>query len=142
MAVTTIPTAGIADDAVGNTKLDLTANYAFTGTVTGAVNSKTTCKAFVRFNGTGTVAITSSFNVSSITDHATGDYTINFSSAFGDTNYCPVAIGVNELTLNNYQGMLTSYGSPATGSIRCMTNPDRGGSASDPNIFAIQIFDD
>ena len=35
MAVTTIPTAGIADDAVGNTKLDLTANYAFTGTVTG-----------------------------------------------------------------------------------------------------------
>ena len=36
MAVTTIPTAGIADDAVGNTKLDLTENYAFTGTVTGA----------------------------------------------------------------------------------------------------------
>ena len=36
MTVTTIPTAGIADDPVGNTKLDLTANYAFTGTVTGA----------------------------------------------------------------------------------------------------------
>ena len=35
MTVTTIPTAGIADDAVGNTKLDLSANYAFTGTVTG-----------------------------------------------------------------------------------------------------------
>lgn len=36
MSVTTIPTAGIADDAVDNTKLDLAANYAFTGTVTGA----------------------------------------------------------------------------------------------------------
>ena len=36
MSVTTIPKAGIADDAVDNTKLDLTANYAFTGTVTGA----------------------------------------------------------------------------------------------------------
>ena len=36
MTVTTIPTAGIADDAVGNTKLDLSANYAFTGSVTGA----------------------------------------------------------------------------------------------------------
>ena len=36
MSVTTIPTAGIADDAVDNTKLDLTANYAFTGTITGA----------------------------------------------------------------------------------------------------------
>ena len=36
MSVTTIPTAGIADDAVGNTKIDLSENYAFTGTVTGA----------------------------------------------------------------------------------------------------------
>jgi len=36
MAVTTIPTAGIADDAVGNTKLNLASDYAFTGTVTGA----------------------------------------------------------------------------------------------------------
>ena len=142
MALNTLPAGAFADDAITSAKINLANTYAITGTVTGAVDSKTTCKAFVRFNGTGTVAITSSFNVSSITDHATGDYTINFSSAFGDTNYCPVAIGVNELTLNNYQGMLTSYGSPATGSIRCMTNPDRGGSASDPNIFAIQIFDD
>jgi len=142
MALNTLPAGAFADDAISSDKINLANTFAFTGTVTGAVDSKTTCKAFVRFNGTGTVAITSSFNVSSITDHATGDYTINFSSAFGDTNYCPVAIGVNELTLNNYQGMLTSYGSPATGSIRCMTNPDRGGSASDPNIFAIQIFDD
>ena len=142
MALNTLPAGAFADDAISSDKINLANTFAFTGTVTGAVDSKTTCKAFVRFNGTGTVSITSSFNVSSITDHATGDYTINFSSAFGDTNYCPVAIGVNELTLNNYQGMLTSYGSPATGSIRCMTNPDRGGSASDPNIFAIQIFDD
>ena len=40
MTVTTIPTAGIADDAVGNTKLDLSENYAFTGTVTGAGGGK------------------------------------------------------------------------------------------------------
>ena len=36
MAVTTIPTAGIADDAVDNTKIDLASNYAFTGTISGA----------------------------------------------------------------------------------------------------------
>ena len=36
MALSTIGTNSIADDAVGNTKLDLTANYAFTGTITGA----------------------------------------------------------------------------------------------------------
>ena len=35
MALNTLPKGGIADDAVDNTKLDLTSNYAFTGTITG-----------------------------------------------------------------------------------------------------------
>jgi hypothetical protein len=46
-----------------------------------------TGKAWVNFNGTGTVAIRASFNVSSITDNGTGDYTINFSTAMSDANY-------------------------------------------------------
>jgi len=44
-------------------------------------------KAWVNFNGTGTVAIRASFNVSSITDNGTGLYTVNFSTAFADANY-------------------------------------------------------
>jgi hypothetical protein len=44
-------------------------------------------KAWVNFNGTGTVAIRASYNVSSITDNGTGDYTVNFTNAFADTNY-------------------------------------------------------
>ena len=52
--------------------------------------SKDTAKAWVNFNGTGTVAIRSSFNVSSITDNGTGDYTVNFTTAMPDTNYCSV----------------------------------------------------
>lgn len=44
-------------------------------------------KAWVNFNGTGTVAIRASFNVSSITDGGTGIYIMNFSSAFSDANY-------------------------------------------------------
>lgn len=44
-------------------------------------------KAFVNFNGTGTVAINSSMNVTSITDNGTGDYTVNFTSALADANY-------------------------------------------------------
>ena len=49
-----------------------------------------TCKAWVNFNGTGTVAIRASGNVSSITDNGTGDYTVNFTTAFSDINYTPV----------------------------------------------------
>ena len=44
-------------------------------------------KAWVNFDGTGTVSIRSSYNVSSITDEGTGRYTINFTNAFTDTNY-------------------------------------------------------
>jgi hypothetical protein len=44
-------------------------------------------KAWVNFNGTGTVAINSSFNVSSITDNGTGNYTVNFTTAMANANY-------------------------------------------------------
>ena len=44
-------------------------------------------RAWVNFNGTGTVAIRGSANVTSITDNATGNYTINFTTAMSDTNY-------------------------------------------------------
>ena len=61
----------------------------------GLVNPSTTidginysCRAWVNFNGTGTVAIRGSGNVSSITDNGgTGDYTVNFTTAMPDANY-------------------------------------------------------
>lgn len=50
-----------------------------------------TCKAWVNFNGTGTVAIRASGNVSSITDNGVGDYTVNFTTAMADANYSVVS---------------------------------------------------
>ena len=50
------------------------------------------CRAWVNFNGTGTVAIRASGNVSSITDNGTGNYQVNFSTAMPDANYSAVAI--------------------------------------------------
>lgn len=46
------------------------------------------CRAWVNFNGTGTVAIRASGNVTSITDNGVGDYTVNFTTAMPDANYC------------------------------------------------------
>lgn len=45
------------------------------------------CRAWVNFNGTGTVAIRASGNVSSITDNGVGNYTVNFTTAMPDSNY-------------------------------------------------------
>lgn len=53
----------------------------------GSVATAYGCRAWVNFNGTGTVAIRASGNVSSITDNGTGDYTINFSTSMPDVNY-------------------------------------------------------
>jgi len=65
--------ANTVSDAAGTGPATLTGQYA--------------AKAWVNFNGTGTVAIRESGNVSSITDNNTGDYTLNFTSALADANY-------------------------------------------------------
>ena len=44
-------------------------------------------RAWVKFNGTGTIALGDSFNNSSLTDNGTGDYTTGFTNSFGNTNY-------------------------------------------------------
>ena len=60
------------------------------------------CRAWVRFNGTGTVAISASGNVSSITDNGVGDYTVNFTTAMPDTNYAASGFsGTNRLVAWN-----------------------------------------
>jgi hypothetical protein len=50
------------------------------------------CRAWVNFDGTGTVSIRASGNVTSITDNGTGDYTVNFTNAMPDANYAQVLI--------------------------------------------------
>jgi hypothetical protein len=59
-------------------------------------------RAWVNFNGTGTVAIRASGNVTSITDNGTGDYTVNFTTAMADANYSYLGCGsIRDATSNN-----------------------------------------
>ena len=67
--------------AVSSSNLQFNSGYGSVATAYG-------CRAWVNFNGTGTVAIRASGNVSSITDNGVGDYTINFTTAMPNTNYC------------------------------------------------------
>ena len=48
------------------------------------------CKAWVNFDGTGTVAISDDFNVTSITDGGTAHYTVNFTTSMANANYAAV----------------------------------------------------
>jgi len=67
--------------------------------------SQFTAKAWVNFNGSGTVAINDSHNMSSISDNGTGDYTINVSNAMANTNYA-VGGSVTYVTGNSSLWML------------------------------------
>ena len=91
-----------------------------------------TAKAWVNFNGTGTVAIRASGNVSSITDNGTGDYTVNFTVAMTDANYSTVCTGA--------QIAATQYAS-ATGSIRLLSFArDDAFTYVDSTYFNVAIF--
>ncbi len=69
------------------------------------INVPGTAKAWVNFNGTGTVAIRASYNVSSITDNGTGDYTVNFTTAMVDANYVVTGAGeASTSSLGTYFG--------------------------------------
>jgi hypothetical protein len=79
-------------------------------------------KAWVNFNGTGTVAIRASYNVSSITDNGTGYYTVNFTNALPDANYCVVGM-TNQQSGDSTNALIQLVGTvaPTTTSFRVYT---------------------
>jgi|DEB0MinimDraft_6_1074348.scaffolds.fasta_scaffold07042_9 hypothetical protein len=143
-------------DASGN--LTVPNNMTFSGTVTGVSSYSDSdalslfnasgsapvyaCRAWVNFNGTGTVAIRASGNVSSITDNGTGDYTVNFATAMPDTNYASVC-GSSTLSgaaLNYSFGPVDPSLTAPTTTSRRFVRESSSGSASDPANAEIAIF--
>ena len=97
------------------------------------------CRAWVNFNGTSTVAIRDSANVSSITDNGTGDYTVNFTTAMPDTNYMSSGMaGFNSTNLINVSQPINNY-APTTTSCRYQTTPSNT-QLFDPSYVGISIF--
>ena len=76
-------------------------------------------KAWINFNGSGTIAIRDSFNISSITDNGTGDYTVTFSSAMASTNF--VVTGSSGATSTDPLRNLGLYVSFTTTTFRIFT---------------------
>jgi hypothetical protein len=68
-----------------------------------------TAKAWVNFNGTGTVAIRDSFNVSSITDSDVGTYIVNFDTSLANANYSCITSVQEDITLNNWGYIVNFY---------------------------------
>ena len=79
-------TIDFAEGGTATGQFDSSGNFKFNSGF-GSVATAYGCRAWVNFNGTSTVAIRGSGNVSSITDIATGTYTVNLTTAMPDANY-------------------------------------------------------
>jgi hypothetical protein len=99
-------------------------------------------KAWVSFNGTGTVAIRASYNVSSITDNGTGDYTINFTNALADANYSLIGSFHTTAGSTCFSPFMNGAGTliaPTTTAARFITNTNAG--TIDPVYVNASVFD-
>jgi len=100
-------------------------------------------RAWVNFNGTGTVAIRGSGNVSSITDNGTGDYTVNFTTALSDANYSVAATaGFNGAGYGRLAEFPTNAATPqTTTSIRGVTYTANGAvTLTDVATISVSVF--
>ena len=96
------------------------------------------CRAWVNFNGTGTVAIRDSGNVSSITDNGTGNYTVNFTVAMVDANYSTSYTPSNNASAVT-MGFVLYTAAPTTSSVR-VQNAGWNGPLYDSTYNNIGIF--
>ena len=95
----------------------------------------------MNFNGTGTVAIRDSYNVSSITDNGTGDYTVNFTNAMANTNYLSIGMAGLSSTSQQVVSQQVNHSAPTTNSCRYQTTYANG-SLEDTAFVGIAILGD
>ena len=101
-------------------------------------------KAWIHFDGQDTVAIRDSFNVSTLTDNGTGDYTISFTTAMANTNYAvattqPAQHNFTQAILGIEQDHSNAF---ATGSIRVQSVKTGNNAAVDRDVQCVVIFGD
>lgn len=128
--ITGVSVGGLPD---GTVDTDTLAANAVTEPKLGANEASGLVKAWVRFIGTGTVSIAGSFNVSSITDNGTGNYTANFTTALPDNEYA-ASISQSQVTAGWYaQGAV----SLAAASVRVSTRYN--GAQYDPTYVYVIV---
>jgi hypothetical protein len=98
------------------------------------------CRAWVNFNGTGTVAIRASGNVTSITDNGTGDYTVNFTTAMSDANYGYTATPQYRSGVASFGAALNFARLPTTTNFSLLTFNSGTSALLDSDYVSVAIF--
>ena len=100
-------------------------------------------KIWINFDGSGTVSIRDSYNVSSLVDNGTGDYSVNFDDDMSNANYClSGTAGYNsEYIANHLTGGGTSI-NYATDGCRFSTRHVYNNNVSDPDHVEVMVIGD
>lgn len=151
---------GITIDSSGNTTFSGTGNNVGTvtaGTLGSSVDIKSAinasgsapvyaCRAWVNFQGTGTVSIRDSGNVSSISDNGTGDYTANFGTSMPHANYSTLITNTSFATNSTQRNSgikgtgsssVTTY---TTSSVRIVVGNPASASLEDNVMMCVAVF--
>lgn len=135
-------TAALARAALGtNDGANITTGDIASARIAAALNASGSaplyaCRAWVNFNGTGTVAIRASGNVSSVTDVGVGQYTVNFTTAMQDANFC-ANITVGNTVVGTHGGEIKSDG-VSTSQLNLFTYG--GGAVADFPVVCVSVF--
>ena len=121
-----------SDSANTGTTKSIDTSYIFNGVA----------KAWINFNGSGTVASSDSFNHSSLTDHGTGQYTNTISSAMSNATYVGHCDG-GEPGTRDCHSMFPAGEAMTTTTHRCRTAPSNSADGThDATVVCISINGD
>jgi hypothetical protein len=121
-------------------QFDSSANFQFNSGY-GSVATAYGCRVWVNFNGTGTVAIRASGNVTSITDNGTGEYTVNLTTALTDANYSVVGSCGTGAAGNDDFSLTTNFNAaPTTSAVRIGSQRANTGVTTDVAYISLAIF--
>ena len=141
---TSTASGGLDIDTSGKVRVTTLADSAGNNNSTPAEIASGRAKAWVNLNGTGTVAIRASYNVSSITDGGVGFYTVNFTTPMVDANYATAGFAAQESTTadNNVsfvgaKGTLASFYTASSCRIAVIR---RDATVSDLSIVTLTFF--
>ena len=138
--IATMPaaTGNVVVDSATQSFTNKSFNSAQFATVTGTAPIYP-CRAWVNFNGTGTVAIRASGNVTSITDNGTGDYTVNFTTAMPDADFGVGCMAGTPGARRNDMSFSQS-GAPTTSSVRVDCYDNSSNTLQDPSYVTLGVF--
>jgi hypothetical protein len=135
-------TIDFSEGGVAVGQFDSSANFKFNSGY-GSVATAYGCRAWVNFNGSGTVAVRASGNVSSITDNAVGYYTVNFTNALPDANYTAVVGAASTSNTTNawvFTSPSQSIVTPTTSAFTVVTNNLTNSSQIDATYITVAVF--